>query len=138
MLLTKGRVVLAIVASGALLASHYAMYQWGHSGAAGDERTACRDQTIEQLTDMMSEWEKLSIKAGEQSRAIDRALNARRLADEQTTEELRDALAETNTDRADCLFPVGVMQQLAAARARAAQAAAGGVTGAVPAPERDD
>lgn len=136
--LTKGRIVLAIVALGALAASHYGMYQWGYSGAEGDERSACQQRQIEGLTGTIERMQQLSLDASRHSREIDQVLNARQLANEQTTEELKDALAKTTDARADCLFPVGVMRQLAAARARAAEAAAGGVARDVSATDRDD
>lgn len=138
MLLTKGRVVLAIVASGALLASHYGMYQWGYAGAAGDERSACQTREIDGLTFTIAQLQAMTLQASRQSREIDQVLSERQLANETTTEELNDALAETANDRSDCLFPVGVMRQLAAARARAAEAAASGITGSLSAPDRDE
>lgn len=74
------------------------------------------------------------IKASQQaSTALFQRLDQRARVDWATTQELHDALAKTALSRADCRFPADVMQQLAAARERAATAIAGGLGSTLPA-----
>ncbi|RGP57278.1 hypothetical protein ASB58_00935 [Pseudomonas abyssi] len=65
-------------------------------------------------------------------------MSARQQADANTTKELTDALALTAAERAQCRFDDDSMRHTAAARDRAAQAAAGGLGGAVPAAGGDE
>ncbi len=86
----------------------------------------------------------IKLEAGEEiyaphrERLIFQRLAKRADSDQQTTRELRHALAETAADRAACRFPAGVMQQLETARQRAAKATTGGLGSTVPDPGGGD
>jgi len=67
-----------------------------------------------------------------QSASLFQRLASRARDDERTTQVLKDALVESAASRASCRFPVGVVQQLDAARQRAAEATTGGLGAALP------
>jgi len=135
-ILTKGRFVLAIVAGAALAASHWGMYHWGHADGYGQQKSACQAAQIKGFEASMAQLQAMTLAASEQSQALGRSINARQRADQHTTRQLRELLHATSDERVNCLFNDGVMRQLAHARDRAAQAAAGGLDDPVPAPER--
>lgn len=72
--------------------------------------------------------------ASTKSQQLFNRLAKRAEADMNTTRELRHVLAETADSRADCRFPDSVMQQLDAARARAAEAVTSGLGATLPDP----
>ena len=71
-------------------------------------------------------------RSGAASRSMRAAVAQLDKANTQTTTEIAHALTTTAFDRADCVFPAGVMRGLAAAQGRAAAAAASGIRGALP------
>lgn len=94
--------------------------------------SAARDATVVQdLTHLIDSHKSLVGAANAASKAMRTALSVRAASDAKSTQELRDALAAD--PRPDCDLDAGVMRQLADARERAAQAAAGGIRGALPA-----
>lgn len=103
--------------------------------ADGRATTVARQdaQTVKSLTDTLAAHSDLVKKTSEASRRLRQATAQRQVVDTTTTEEMRNALALTTDSRAGCVLPAGVVQQLGAARERAAQAAAGGIVGPVPA-----
>jgi len=86
-------------------------------------------QAVADLSTILQSQTKLVKQANAASRAMRQATARREAADQQTTEELRHALAATADSRTDCAFPADVLRQLQAARDRAADAAAGGIRG---------
>lgn len=103
-----------------------------HTGAEEQLGRAARSQ-VEDLTALIDSQKGLVKAANDAGAAMRRAIDRRAAADAQSTKELRDALSETADSRVDCVFGPDVMRQLAEARDRAAQAAAGGLLGALPA-----
>lgn len=105
---------------------------WGTAQGRAEQLAQADHQAVQQLTELLDGHKALIEQAGAASRAMRRAMAARAATDDRTTREIRDALAQTAPARAGCVFPADVMRLLATARDRAAQAAAGGVLGAVP------
>lgn len=118
----------------AALASAAAGVAWGVAEGRADAKAAQDSRAVQDLTALIDANSGLVKQAAAASREMRRAMAARGAADDKTTKELRDALASTADSRAGCVFPADVMRQLATARDRAAQAAAGGVLGALPGP----
>lgn len=133
MISARIRLFLAGLLLAALAGSHYAVYLWGSARARQAEQAACQQAQIDGLTTALDSVKQLTASASRASRELAQAIQARQQADQQATREIRHALALTANTRADCVFDDVVMRQLAAARDRAAAAAAGGFTDAVPA-----
>lgn len=110
---------------------------WGHGQGVQQQRGEQAVQTVEALTGLVDANKGLVDQANQASAAIRTAVAARQAADQQTTRTLKDALQQTAATRAGCVYGDGVMRQLATARDRAAQAAAGGTGGGVPTTGRD-
>ena len=89
-------------------------------------------KALETITDQIAAHADLVKRSGAASRSMRTAMAQLEKANTQTTTEMADALTTTASDRADCVFPSGVMRGLEAARDRAAQATASGVRGALP------
>lgn len=107
-------------------------YWRGDLDASAREVAKQDAQTVKDLTGLIQSQKDLIADAGKASAAMRGAVALRQKSDAQSTKELRDALSKTASERAGCLFPADVMRQLAEAHGRAAQAAAGGVRGALP------
>ena len=90
-------------------------------------------QALETITDQIAAHADLVKRSGAASKGMRAAVAQLEKANTQTTTEIADALTSTAPDRADCVFPPGVMRGLSEARDRAAQAAASGIRGALPA-----
>lgn len=107
-------------------------YVYGHGNGVLAESAKRDGQAVQQLTQLITAHQDLVKQSGSASRAMRTALATRAQHDDQTTREFRDALASTSDSRAGCVFPAGVMRDLATARDRAAQASASGIKGTVP------
>ncbi|GAA5784686.1 hypothetical protein [Chitiniphilus shinanonensis] len=128
---TVGAAMLVIgVAAGALVGWHFG----GQAGDLRAERAERRqaDAAVATLTQTIQTTRQLIDDANQASTALREAAAARARVDDQTTQELRRALAKTAATRLGCRFDDDVMRQLEAARDRAAAAAAHGVRGSVP------
>ena len=90
-------------------------------------------QTLEALNAQLTAHADLVKRSGAASRGMRVAVAQLERANTQTTTEMADALTTTAPDRADCVFPAGVMRGLDEARTRAATAAASGIRSALPA-----
>lgn len=104
-------------------------YDLGHAAAVQQ----CQQAQLGAVQQVIDSTKGLTAAANAASQALGQTISARQQADARTTKEIRDALATTAPQRADCVFDAGVMQQLDAARHRAAQAAAGGIGRELPA-----
>ncbi|MDI4193774.1 hypothetical protein QK437_01070 [Pseudomonas aeruginosa] len=113
---------------------------WWSGRVAGlaDGRAACADAQTRAYRDVLEQSAAQLKAVQDTSAALFQRLAQRADSDQQTTRELRHALAETAADRAACRFPAGVMQQLETARQRAAQATTGGLGSTVPDPSGGD
>ncbi|MBU1352113.1 MAG: hypothetical protein KKB95_09495 [Gammaproteobacteria bacterium] len=89
-------------------------------------------QALDAITKQITAHADLVKRSGAASKGMRAATAQLEKANTQTTTEIADALTTTATDRVGCVFPAGVMRGLDEARARAAQAAASGVRGALP------
>ena len=90
-------------------------------------------QVLDSINNQLTAHADLVKRSGAASRGMRAAVAQLEKANTQTTTEMADALTTTAPDRADCVFPAGVMRSLDEARTRAAAAAASGIRGAVPA-----
>lgn len=135
------RIVLILSAVAGLGVALFVAYQLGASNAyhlgyakgSATEKGLCLQGHLDGLTAVLDSTKALTVAANEASQRLGQSISARKQADAKTTKEIRDALAQTAPQRAGCVFDAGVMQQLETARARAAEAAAGGIRRAVPA-----
>lgn len=91
------------------------------------ERADYNAKAVNDLTGLINSHQSLISAASKASKEMRVALGKRAAQDTQTTLEFKDALSATADSRAGCVFPAGVMRQLAAASERAGQAAAGGI-----------
>lgn len=89
-------------------------------------------KALDAITEQLTAHADLVKRSGAASRGMRAAVAQLEKANTQTTTEMADALTTTATDRADCVFPAGVMRSLDEARTRAAQATASGIRGALP------
>ena len=89
--------------------------------------------SLKTVTDQISAHGDLVKQSGVASRNLRMAVAAREKVNDTTSKELGDALTTTADSRVGCVFPAGVMRHLSEARDRAAEAAASGVLGPVPA-----
>ena len=127
------RVTLALLALVIGLAGAVGGFFYGHHAGTVAESATRDGQAVKDLTSLIDSHKSLVKAAGAASKAMRGAIAQRAAQDAQTTQEFKDALTPTVDSRAGCVFPDGVMRQLAAARDRAAEAAAVGVRGAMPA-----
>jgi len=104
----------------------------GHQQGKLEAQLACSGAQTQQLQDLISSTEGLAEQAHVASTALNLSISARQKADANTTKELTDALALTAAERAHCRFDDDSMRHTTAARDRAAEAAAGGLGGALP------
>ena len=105
----------------------------GRSEGRKLERADQDKQSVKDLTGLIDSHKDLISQAAAASKGMRQALGARSTADTKTTQEFKDALSLTADSRAGCVFPADVMRQLSAAHGRAAQAAASGIRGPLPA-----
>lgn len=89
-------------------------------------------KALETITDQIAAHADLVKRSGAASKGMRAALAQLEKANTQTTTEIANALTTTAPERADCVFPPGVMRSLEGARDRAAAAAANGIHGALP------
>lgn len=108
-------------------------YDLGYAEGKAAAVLQCQQAQLDALQAVIDSTQGLTAAANTASQELGKTISARKLADAQTTKEIRHALAITAPERAGCVFDAGVMQQLDAARSRAAEAAASGVRQAVPA-----
>jgi len=107
---------------------------WVGQDVGRTAEAAKRDaQNLKDLGSMLDAQKGLIDQANAASLAMRQATAKRLAADRKTTEDITHALALTAGDRAGCHFPDDSMRQLAQAHRRAAEAAASGVRGALPA-----
>jgi hypothetical protein len=125
----------AAVAAAALVVGGLGGWAYGqHAGRADGralERGEVNGQVVQQMGEALTSHRELIDQASAASRRMRAAVAAQEALNQSQKQETRDALLETAADRVDCVFPDRVLDNLAAARARAAQAATGGVLGAV-------
>lgn len=105
-------------------------YKQGVADTELKQSRAEAQQAAGALNDFIAGTRELTANANLASERLSEQVNARQAADEQSTEAIRAALKKTATTRILCVFDADVMQQLAAARERAASAATTGLTGA--------
>jgi len=126
------RAMLALAALTACLAGTVGGYWYGHDQGVLAESARRDGRAVKDLGALIESHKGLIRQAAAASKAMRTAVARRAAQDAQSTQEIRDALTATAASRDGCVFPAGVMRQLADARERAAQAAAGGVRGALP------
>ena len=107
-------------------------YGYGLDQGKALEKGRQDGKSLETITDQIAAHADLVKRSGAASRGMRAAVAQLETANTQTTTEIADALTTTAPERADCVFPAGVMRGLSEARDRAAQAAASGIRGALP------
>ena len=118
--------VLAVIAAGV------GGYGFGHAEGKAAQVADYNANTVKQLGDQLEAHDGLVQRSTAANQALRATIQARKKANQQTTEVLTHELNSTADSRAGCVFPPGVMRELSAARDRAAEAASGGTAGAVP------
>lgn len=108
-------------------------YGYGLDQGKALEKGSQDAQVLDGIKTQLAAHADLVKRSGGASRGMRAAVAQLEKANTQTTKEMVDAITTTAPDRADCVFPAGVMRSLDEARARAAAAAASGIHGAVPA-----
>ena len=108
-------------------------YAYGIDQGKALEKGRQDSQALQDIKGQLTAHANLVKQSGAASRSLRQAMALREQANEATSKEMSDALTSTAGDRAGCVFPARVMHDLAAARARAAEAAALGTGGALPA-----
>ncbi len=119
-----------VMATAVALACYDAGKREGRSAAQLEQSRAETQQAAGALNDFIAGARELTANANLASERLSQQINARQTADEQSTEAIRAALKKTAVSRVTCVFDADVMQQIAAARERAASAATTGLTGA--------
>ena len=122
-------VLIVLISSGL---SYFAGYMRGYSNGVRNTRLAASSQAVTDLNSIIANHKQLIVEANAAGRALAKQTALREQHDNQTTKELRDALAKTATQRVHCVFSADVMRELTSARDRAAQAAATGLDEPVP------
>lgn len=130
--------VYAVLIAAAVWAIHSNGYERGVADTQLVQSRAETKQAAGALTEFIDGTRELTANANLASQQLAQQINARQAADEQSTEAIRAALKKTAELRVICVFDADVMQQLDAARERAASAATTGIasstSGAVRAP----
>ncbi|MBE5226721.1 hypothetical protein IG611_15355 [Pectobacterium sp. A535-S3-A17] len=110
----------------------WAIHSNGYERGVADNQLAHSRAETQQaagvLNDFIAGTRELTANANLASQQLAQQINARQAADEQSTEAIRAALKKTANSRVMCMFDADVMQQLEAARERAAVAATTGIT----------
>ncbi len=89
-------------------------------------------EAVRSLTQQINAHADLVKQSKAVSRDLRRAASLREQADQKSSQELSHELNATAASRAGCVFPAGVMRNLATARERAAEAASSGIGRALP------
>ncbi|PVY74777.1 hypothetical protein [Pectobacterium versatile] len=130
--------VYAVLIAAAVWAIHSNGYESGVADTQLVQSRAETKQAANALNDFIVGTRELTANANLASKQLAQQINARQVADEKSTEAIRAALKKTANSRVMCVFDADVMQQLEAARERAAVAATTGIasstSGAVRAP----
>ncbi|QEA14261.1 hypothetical protein [Comamonas flocculans] len=127
------RAAIALAALVLALAAGAAGYARGHADGKAAEAARQDAATVKAMGEQLQAHADLLKRSNVASQAMRAAATRLESANQQTTREMSDALFATAPSRTDCMFPDGVMRGLGAARDRAAQAAASGIRGALPA-----
>lgn len=118
---------IALIALLVALAAGLAGLVYGMQLGAATEVARQDKQAVKALSALIDSHKTLIGEAATASKNMRAALSLRATQDAQTNKDFKNALAATADSRAGCVFPAGVMRQLAAASERAGQAAAGGI-----------
>lgn len=113
-------------------------YKTGYANAQREAVSDCQSATISQLQSILTDAEQLTTDANTASLVLNQTISDRVIADTKATQEIRNALSTTAHLRIECVVPIGVMQQLDAARNRANKAAASGFDGSLSATTSTD
>lgn len=102
-----------------------------NDGLAAGRLECSRGQT-QQAADALNQFiagtKQLTAQANQVSTLLSQQIDARQLADEKSTEAIREALKKNAASRAGCRFDADVMQELTRAREQAATTATSGFT----------
>lgn len=106
-------------------------YENGLKQGRFEQQIEVNNQYISKLENTIDATDKLITDANEASLLLGGTINQRMLADEKTTQEIRNALSTTAHLRVECVLPANVVHTLATARERANKAATTGIARSV-------
>lgn len=106
---------------------------WGKHTERQAQQAKQDADTVVDLKAVLDANADLVKRSAEASRSIRQAIDRLSSINTKTTKGISDELQATADSRAGCVFPAGVMRELAAARDRAADAATNGIVHTVPA-----
>ena len=118
--------VLAVIAAGV------GGYGFGHTEGKAAQVAHYNANAVKQLGDQLTAHDDLVKRSTVANQALRATIHLRKKANQQTSEVLTHELNSTADSRAGCVFPAGVMRNLADARDRAAEAAASGIRQPLP------
>jgi uncharacterized protein HemX len=114
------------------LATGIGGYVYGNQQGKAIEKGRHDAAAVEAFTEQINAHNDLVKRSNDASRRLRHAVSLRERVNKQSSEELSNELTATADSRTGCVFPSGVMRNLAEARDRAAQAAATGLGGTLP------
>ena len=114
------------------VATGIAGYGYGIDQGKALEKGRQDASALKMLTDQVTAHADLVKRSSAASRALRAAMAEQERTNTATTRELNHELTQTADSRAGCVFPAGVMRNLADARDRAAEAAASGIRQPLP------
>lgn len=116
----------------------FVSYQYGRvatgveaSNDIATEKSRCLVANQKQISNTLNHFQKITADNNAASFALSKAIATKKLADQQTTKEIRYALSTTSRLPVDCVFDNNIMQQLSAARDRANTATTAGFDNAL-------
>ncbi|EAP1480019.1 hypothetical protein JMI38_001794 [Salmonella enterica] len=133
MLTDRVKVIFRYLLWGALIpGSVWFIWHQGYERGEADVRLEVANQKTQQAADSLNQFiagtRQLTAQANQASTLLAQQINARQLADEKSTEAIREALKKNAASRVGCRFDADVMQELARAREQAATTATSGFT----------
>ena len=128
---TMSRPAIALGFVLAVIVASIGGYGFGHAEGKAAQVADYNATTVKQLGNQLAAHDELVQRSTAANQALRATIQARKKANQQTTEVLTHELNSTADSRAGCVFPPGVMRELSAARDRAAEAASGGAAGVV-------
>ncbi|TQI99263.1 hypothetical protein FHU11_4845 [Serratia fonticola] len=110
--------------------------EYGYQEGLSEAKRECLENKLSDSEQALNAFAKAAEQATERVRQADRALSesiaAQELRDEKTTRDIKNALKKSAGGRINCVFDSDSMQQLSAARDRAAAAVTRGINRELP------
>lgn len=133
---TVGWAVVAVALGGA--GGAWLGYDSGHASGVLETQAKRDSARVGELTTVLKAVQDDRVQSAENNAAMRSAIAAVLKQDQDSTKELKNALAKTKSDPVVCRFDADSMRLLSAAADAADQRAAGGIRGPVPASSATD